>query len=100
MWVKYWKKSGPNQSLDEKYIHYKNEIHTSVIKYDVELWAERIPGGHNTSYSYGWEDIEVPPKEWLEKHIKYIKEDIEEIKQKLKDYELDLQFHYGTSKQK
>ena len=96
MWIKYWKKSGPNQSLDETYVHYKSETKESTIKYDVEEWAERMPGGHNTSYSYGWKDIEVPPKEWLEKHIKYIQEEIANLHNKLNDYKLDLQFHYKT----
>jgi hypothetical protein len=70
-WYKFWKKSGPMQMLDEKYVWLAREIYLNKesIKCECENWAENIPGGHNTKYSYGFKKVACPPKNVLENLI-------------------------------
>lgn len=88
-WYKFWKKSGSMQSLDEDYILLDDEIYSTEkhIKQRCEEWAEIIGGRFNTHYSYGFESIDKPPKEWLNKqikrlkaHIQYTQKEITELK--------------------
>lgn len=71
VWYRFWKKSGPAGILDERYLWLDKEAYPK--KEDVEAecgcWAERIPGGHNSHYSYGFEEISNPPKSVLEKMV-------------------------------
>jgi len=71
-WYKFWKKSGPNQGLTEDYIEVNDDWYpdTKSVRDLCESWAETVGGGFNTHYSYGFEEIKFPPKDWLIKKIK------------------------------
>jgi len=89
-WYKFWKKSGPNQTLTESYVEVNDEWYPTDndVKYVCEDWAETVGGGFNTHYSYGFKEVKLPPKNWLKKKIKNIESDI--------SYQKDLLEHYQT----
>ncbi|MFH1174377.1 MAG: hypothetical protein V1725_04545 [archaeon] len=70
-WYKFWKRSGPAGILDEdyKWIADNDHLTEESIKYACEYWSEHVGGGFNTHYRYGFEKVDVPPKEVLEKKI-------------------------------
>ena len=70
-WYKFWKKSGPMAHYAEDYLYLPKEDYPSqeAIKLRCEDWAEAMPGGHNTHYSYGFKKINLPPKEKLERML-------------------------------
>lgn len=70
-WYKFWKRAGPMQIYSEDYVwllgqHYPNEEN---IKLECESWAESTPGGHNTHYKYGYNQITNPPKEVIRRKL-------------------------------
>lgn len=86
VWYKFWKKSGPMQALNEKYIWLDKEVYSTreSVAEECESWAESIPGGHNTHYSFGFiKIIKAPPKSVLENMIKHKKEEISSKKKEL-----------------
>lgn len=84
-WYQFWKKSGPMQLLTEKYVWLDDKIYTGekAIHGECEYWAESMPGGHNTHYTYGYKKIQHPPKEKLEDMIKSQKSSVKEHKEHL-----------------
>ena len=94
VWYRFWKKSGPMQGLRETYRYFEEDQNKKTLKTWAEEWADRMPGGHNTSYNYGWEKVEVPPKEWLETQIKYIGGEIGKIRDKIVVYKRELKINY------
>ncbi len=84
-WYKFWKKSGPMQIYAEDYFYLPKEDYPSSanIKSECESWAESMPGGHNTRYSYGFKKIKLPPKEKLEKMLESAQEEAENARQKI-----------------
>lgn len=78
-WWRFWKKSGPNQSLTEAYFLYDDKLYDDEgnIMEECKDWAESIPGGHTTSYRCGCNQVEKPPQLWLASRIKYLRECIE-----------------------
>ena len=78
VWYRFWKKSGPMVILTERYflLDKKTFPDEEAIKYECEDWAERMPGGHNTRYSYGFTKVKHPPKEVLKNIIKERKDKI------------------------
>lgn len=91
-WYKFWKKSGPMQGLDEKYVWLDKESYPTKesVKSECENWAERIPGGHNSHYSFGFRKIKLPPKNVLEQMIEHKKEEITNKRKELKFLEYNL----------
>ena len=88
-WYKFWKKSGPMQAYIETYTLLEDRMYPSAnsIKAEVEHWATTVGGGFNTHYTYGFERVDKPPKEWLEQQINHltisinlIQKDIDEMK--------------------
>jgi len=80
-WYRFWKKSGPMAGLDETFRHYDEKPSIDRLKMDCEDWAEAMPGGHETHYSYGHQLVDAPPLEWLQKKLKgsaALKEQVEE----------------------
>ena len=87
-WYKLWKKSGPNQHYDETYElledwRCKEEENLKLI---AENWAENVGGGFNTHYSYGFEEVKVPPKEWIDEKIRSMKSNIENLTEQINLY--------------
>ena len=69
-WYKFWKKSGPMRGLNEEYFWWDRRAYpNNSIKSVCERWAEKMPGGHNTHYTYGFREICSPPREVLEEMI-------------------------------
>ncbi|MBI5064754.1 hypothetical protein HZA97_00830 [Candidatus Woesearchaeota archaeon] len=85
-WYKFWKKSGPNAFLDETYVWLDKEIYKTKdsIKGECEYWADRMPGGHNTHYSYGYKQVRHPPKSVLEKMIENTEENLKSKQEHIK----------------
>lgn len=86
VWYKFWKKSGPPGTLSEEYTWLDKESYPNkkAILLECEYWAKSIPGGHNTSYTYGFEEIAHPPLSALEEMISNEKEDIKSHRKYLK----------------
>jgi hypothetical protein len=84
-WYKFWKKAGPMQILTEDYFFLPKEDYPSKdnIKSECESWAESMPGGHNTHYSYGFKKVKLPPREKLEKMLESAQEEAENVRQKI-----------------
>ncbi len=59
------------QGLDETYVWLDKTIYPTekAVKGECEYWADKMPGGHNTHYSYGYKKVRNPPKNVLEKMI-------------------------------
>jgi hypothetical protein len=74
-WYKFWKKSGPMQIRTEDYLFLEEENYPTRenIKNECERWADAIPGGHNSHYSYGFRKVKTPPREILEKMLSDVK---------------------------
>jgi hypothetical protein len=68
-WYRFWKKSGPMGGLDETYRYYDEKPSKDMLETDCGSWAEAMPGGHNTHYSYGFGPINAPPIDWLLKKL-------------------------------
>jgi hypothetical protein len=68
-WYRFWKKSGPMAGLDETFRHYDEEPSKDGLEENCEHWAEAMPGGHNTHYSYGFQKVSAPPLEFLQKRM-------------------------------
>lgn len=69
-WYLFWKKSGPMGGLDETYRYYDEKPSKDMLETDCGNWAEAMPGGHNTHYSYGFKLVDCPPLEVLQKRLK------------------------------
>lgn len=82
-WFKLWKKSGPMQGLNVGYAHCDEED----IDEHMEDFAENVGGGFNSRYTYGYEEIKYPPKEWIKNHIEHHKKYIETLEKELKEFE-------------
>jgi len=78
-WYRFWKKSGPMQFLTEDYKLYPAEYDFETVESCAEHWATQIGGGFNTHYKYGLEEIEKPPKEWMDKEIEIYRKRKKEI---------------------
>ena len=74
-WYRFWKKSGPMAHLAEAYVwldgkEYKGKKEKeNELESQCEKWAEAMPGGYNTRYSYGFQTVKAPPKKILEKMV-------------------------------
>ena len=81
-WYKFWKRSGPAGILREDYLWLDKESHPDEdsIRAECEHWAEKIPGGHNTLYRFGFQKVVNPPLSVLEKMIKKEKDSIQDHK--------------------
>jgi hypothetical protein len=95
MWVKFWKKSGPNGSLDETYEYYSNDLpkedrDNETFESDSEDWAETVGGGFNTHYEWGWKKVQYPPIKWLQEKKEYIVEEINTLHRKHGVYQTTL----------
>jgi hypothetical protein len=84
-WYKFWKRSGPAGFLDEQYKWYDDKYYPTKksVLAECEYWAGRVGGGFNTHYSYGFEQVNFPPKSVLEKMIKAVKDGEEGSKKRL-----------------
>lgn len=82
MWIKFWKRSGANWTLDETYRYYPKKESEGTLKYDAEGWAQSTPGGSERGFEYGWKTVRNPPVEWLKKHKDYIVDEINELDKK------------------
>jgi len=71
VWYLFWKMSGPAMSLTESYQWLERASYSrdADVRLLCERWAEELPGGHNTHYSFGFEAVPRPPKEALERMI-------------------------------
>lgn len=85
-WYKFWKKSGPTQGLDEKYVWLDDKIYSKEesVKGACEYWADRMPGGHNTYFKYGYNPVPHPPQNVLEKMIERAEIDLKSQKKQVK----------------
>ena len=95
-WYRLWKKSGSMQGLDEHYTFSEEKL----MQEKAENFAGRVGGGFNTHYTYGYEEVKRPPKEWLEKYIKIYNDKkylldvkIKLLKIELEDYSLEEAFN-------
>jgi hypothetical protein len=69
-WYKFWKKSGPMQGLSKEYLWIDKKLYPDKsVELACARWAEKMPGGHNTHYTYGFREVGSPPREVLEKMI-------------------------------
>ena len=75
-WYKFWKKVQGHVS-EEYFVHEdlfgddaSYQPDEKSLKAQCEYWAERMPGGHNTHYSYGFQEVSNPPVKKLEEMIK------------------------------
>lgn len=84
-WYKFWKKAGPMAHYTENYFYLPKEDYPSEedIKLKCEDWAEAMPGGHNTHYSYGFKKVKLPPKEKLEKLLESAMANLEEAEKRV-----------------
>ena len=85
-WYRFWKKVH-GYNCGEDYQEFPKDYIEEQIKSECERWAEKIPGGHNSYYTYGFESIKLPPKEWLNKQIKNHKERKKYNKSMIKHYQ-------------
>ena len=73
-WFYYWKKV-QGRITSDTYVFIAEEDLPSTEEAHLEIaldWAEKVDScGSNNGFEYGFDDIESPPKEWLEKRIKY-----------------------------
>lgn len=86
-WYRFWK-TVQGHLTSEDYFLLDNEIYAkeSTIKAECEQWADTDPGGHNTSYRYGFEKVDTPPSDWLERRIYYDMEDVKDLTLKVMYY--------------
>lgn len=96
VWYRFWKTVHGHLN-GEKYVHYSNEelkdenfYDEEYFKCEAESWADSIPGGENAGFSYGFEKVKSPPKEWLMKRIKAETMNIEYLKEKIELYKKEL----------
>lgn len=78
------------RGLRETYRYFEEDQDEKTLKALTEEWANRMPGGHNTSYNYGWEKIKSPPTEWLIKMIRRAEWNIKESKKDIDLYKKEL----------
>lgn len=95
-WYRFWKRVH-GHSCGEKYVYYdtkdlkdKKFYDDEYFKCGAESWANSIPGGHSTSYRYGFEKVKSPPTKWLVKMIKREERYIEESKENIVLYKKEL----------
>ena len=90
-WYKFWKK-GRNNSLEgEDYFEYPDTYSRDDIRSVCEEWAEEV--SFNNSYSYGFEDVNLPPMSWItnrmrcnDKEIKDLQDENKKLNDILKIY--------------
>ena len=92
-WYKFWKKSGPMQIYAESYFFLSKEDYPTKesVKLECENWAEGMPGGHNTRYTYGFTRVRLPPRETLEKMLEHTKTDADSIARNIAFLEGEIQ---------
>jgi len=88
VWYKFWKKSGPMQGLDDDYFLLDEKYWPTEedVKLKCESRAGEVGGGFNTHYSYGFEKVDKPPKEWIDKRIKQLKKTIKYRQKEIKEF--------------
>jgi hypothetical protein len=84
-WYRFWKKSGPMAGYDETYRYYDEKPSTEELKCDSEQWAEDMPGGHNSSYTWGFKKVDYPPVELLAERLKRLEHQKETIMDETED---------------
>lgn len=77
-WLKVWKKSSRSSDSGHYYFYVSDDFANDddECKYLAEEWAEQQSYGSYYGYSYGWEIVEKPDKEWLEEEIRITKRNI------------------------
>lgn len=85
-WFFFWKHAGQGISATT-YKFYKEEdlyVDQDNYMYEAEEWADKVNSdGTNRGWTYGVEEIKLPPKEWLDEtilsHERRIKDSINQI---------------------
>jgi hypothetical protein len=81
-WFYYWKKVQGRISTSDyifikeenNYIYTHEETHLSYC----QDWAERVnKDGSNNGFEYGFDDIDSPPQEWIDKKILSTRKEID-----------------------
>jgi len=82
-WVRFWMEKERSFKTEEtyEYLTYEegcDEKDEESLKSFAEDWAQNDCRGYNSEYyRYGFEVVPKPPKEWLEKELKRLKEEQE-----------------------
>ena len=78
-WYKFWKQPFRSPTITSTvYCCYsEDELGDTkketdeILKEDCEIWAKKQPGGSETGFNFGWENIKHPPLEYLHKKLEY-----------------------------
>lgn len=80
---------------DETYRYYDKRPSNEELKCDSEQWAENMPGGHNSSYTWGFKKIDYPPVEFLAERLKRLEHQketvMDETEDKIKFYKKEIE---------
>lgn len=67
-WYKFWKKGGANNQLvAEDYFEYSDDYSHNDVRSMCEEWAEEV--SYNHSFSYGFQEVDLPPIDWISDKI-------------------------------
>lgn len=98
-WYRFWKTVQGYQA-GEDYRQFPDDAsEDELIKDECDYWAEYcVSGGSNSGYRYGWDKVDKPPKEYLIKEIKRLKNNLIHINNELKEYEFQLKTYSVKAK--
>lgn len=92
MWLHYIMKAGANRSVVvDSYREFEEEYYKD---YSEESWKEEVESicenehsgwSYERGFSYSYEIVECPPKEWIEKAIKSKESRLESLKKEIEN---------------